>query len=601
MTGFFFMKNILRFAKEKQRHMSKSTVIVVSSALATVVLIITIVSVAAYYFVDFRTGIRLATAGYAAGLAGNTDLAIENLNQALRHTLTKYQRSFVFLNRGAANNAKWRFDEAIRDQSEALRLNPTLTDAHIGRGFAYQRKGEREKAVIDFSEAIRLDPNSAAAYYNRGTVLLQNSEPERALPDFEEAVRCNPQSVEPLVMRGLCYLAQNNLDRALANFDGAIATDSTNAMGYMERANLYFRKGEYEKGDRDREYARRLNPGIEQASNNFAVTLSQKLWATTASSFWKENAGKGYLAVFQEAKQAAEAGNVDRAIQLYNVVLVMDITSPQASLALMNRANLYHAKGEIERASLDYDQALRLDPNNAGAYVDRALILSEKGKHAAAMKDYEAAIEINPGQWEAYFNRAISFRQNGDVKQAIEDLTTVIRLNTNFANGYVNRANVYIQIREWSRALNDCDTAIRIDPNVAEAYFNRAKVYAHFGDRQKELHDLETATSLNPKKFKALLNDLAWQRATSPDKEIRNGPQAVAAATKACEMSDWKEWTYLDTLAAAHAEAGNFDQAIKYQKEGLLLAKAEPKLLAEARQRLSLYEQHKPYRENAKH
>jgi len=72
--------------------------IVVSSALATVVLIIAIVSVTAYYFADFRTGIRLATDGYAAGLAGNTDLAIENFNQALRHALTKYQRSFVFLN-----------------------------------------------------------------------------------------------------------------------------------------------------------------------------------------------------------------------------------------------------------------------------------------------------------------------------------------------------------------------------------------------------------------------------------------------------------------------------------------------------------------------
>src|SRR6202035_3713353 len=126
-----------------------------------------------YYWIDFQKGTRLANDGYLAGFGGDLEREVALSSKALRKKLTKYQRSIAYENRGAAFNLKWRFDQAVADFTEAIRLNPKLSEAYAGRGFAYLRKGEPQKAITDLTEAIRLDANSQDAYYNRGLVLLQ--------------------------------------------------------------------------------------------------------------------------------------------------------------------------------------------------------------------------------------------------------------------------------------------------------------------------------------------------------------------------------------------------------------------------------------------
>ncbi len=66
-------------------------------------------------------------------------------------------------------------------------------------------------------------------------------------------------------------------------------------------------------------------------------------------------------------------------------------------------------------------------------------------------------------------------------------------------------------------------------------------------------------------------------------------------ATRACELSEWKNAAYIDTLAAAHAEAGAFDQAVKFQRQVIQMAEGPNR--QGMQERLKLYQQHKPYRE----
>lgn len=93
---------------------------------------------------------------------------------------------------------------------------------------------------------------------------------------------------------------------------------------------------------------------------------------------------------------------------------------------------------------------------------------------------------------------------------------------------------------------------------------------------------------------------LAFFRAACPVAEFRDGAKAVELATKACELMDWKNAWFVNTLAAAYAEAGDFDFAVKWQKRAidLLPEDASPEVRADYESRLKLYESGKPYRES---
>jgi tetratricopeptide (TPR) repeat protein len=98
------------------------------------------------------------------------------------------------------------------------------------------------------------------------------------------------------------------------------------------------------------------------------------------------------------------------------------------------------------------------------------------------------------------------------------------------------------------------------------------------------------------------LNGLAWLLAACPEAKHRDGKRAVELATKACQLTGWKDVNCIDTLAVAYAETGDFDQAIKYEKQAIEgLTKDEDKKPGdEFRARLKLFEEKKPYHDQAK-
>jgi regulation of enolase protein 1 (concanavalin A-like superfamily) len=93
-----------------------------------------------------------------------------------------------------------------------------------------------------------------------------------------------------------------------------------------------------------------------------------------------------------------------------------------------------------------------------------------------------------------------------------------------------------------------------------------------------------------------LLNSRAWLLATLPDDGLVDRKQAVVDATKACELSQWREAQFIDTLAAAYAAVGDFAAAVKYQQQALTTLPLPKSMQAEVEARLALYRDHKPYR-----
>ena len=136
--------------------------------------------------------------------------------------------------------------------------------------------------------------------------------------------------------------------------------------------------------------------------------------------------------------------------------------------------------------------------------------------------------------------------------------------------------------------------AIRLNPKDAAAYLDRANAWCDQKEYDKALADYNEAIRLNSK-FGRAYWDLAWLLATCPDAKYRDGQKALANAEKAQGLLGVNEPGLLDTLAAASAEAGDFANAVKWQKQALQLI--DEKDRADYQSRLELYKAHKPYRE----
>jgi TPR repeat protein len=91
------------------------------------------------------------------------------------------------------------------------------------------------------------------------------------------------------------------------------------------------------------------------------------------------------------------------------------------------------------------------------------------------------------------------------------------------------------------------------------------------------------------------LKQAAWLQATSPNPSVRNGTNAVECAQKVVAAAKVKDAGILDTLAAAYAEAGQFEKAISTEKQAISLASREGEQ-REYETRLKLYQEKKPYR-----
>jgi tetratricopeptide (TPR) repeat protein len=183
------------------------------------------------------------------------------------------------------------------------------------------------------------------------------------------------------------------------------------------------------------------------------------------------------------------------------------------------------------------------------------------------------------------------WRREGDLDKAVADFTSAIELAPQTPVLYLERGLTLVAKKENERAMADCDQALRLDPKYQLAYVLRAQLWTEQRKYISVRNDLVTAWRLDNKNV-VVCGNLAWLLSTCPLDEIRNGRRAVELATFACEFGKFQNPAAIDTLAAAYAEVGDFDSAIKWEEKAIELGAGDQ----EFKDRLALYKQKKPYR-----
>src|SRR5216117_727816 len=150
---------------------------------------------------------------------------------------------FAFNNRGNAYAGKRDYDRAIRDYSEALRLNPKYAAAFRNRGRALVHKGDYDRAIADYNEAARIDPEDPHALIGRGIAYNAKHQYDLAIRDFDAALRVCPACPLAVLNRAAAYVAKGDDGRAIQEFDVALQQSPGDPNVYVGRAAVYEVRG----------------------------------------------------------------------------------------------------------------------------------------------------------------------------------------------------------------------------------------------------------------------------------------------------------------------------------------------------------------------
>ncbi len=178
------------------------------------------------------------------------------------------------------------------------------------------------------------------------------------------------------------------------------------------------------------------------------------------------------------------------------------------------------------------------------------------------MAHYQKALQVKPDYAAAHNNWGIALGKMGRFDDATASFQEAVRINPDYAEAHYNWGIALRKMGRFEEAIAHYQMALRIKPDFADAH-----------------------------------NNLAWLLATCPEVSIRDGQQALEHAQRVVELVGDNDASVLDSLAAAYAQLGDFQQAVLWQQKAVEMA--GKKIKDDLAARLELYKQGQPFREKS--
>jgi tetratricopeptide (TPR) repeat protein len=273
------------------------------------------------------------------------------------------------------------------------------------------KKKNFAKAYEDYEQQVKLSPKNAIAYSNRGSALFKNGKLDAAISDFDQSIKLDPSRTIPVDYRAAAYARLGKIDLAREDYRKVISMlkDSKDAASaHLELGRLSESENDLQNALREIEIAVELKPDF-------------------------------LFAIHDQLSILIRMSRFDDAIKVGNRLIEM---APNDAQAFSYRGAAWQGLNAFDRGLDDANQAVRLAvgvSREPGIWTNRANLLRETGEFAKSFADYETAISIDPQFAGAYNGRGLTWRATDDLERSVADFTKALQLDSKYADAYVNR------------------------------------------------------------------------------------------------------------------------------------------------------------------
>jgi Flp pilus assembly protein TadD len=207
---------------------------------------------------------------------------------------------------------------------------------------------------------------------------------------------------------------------------------------------------------------------------------------------------------------------------------------------------------------------------------------------------FSHALEVTNNNYLAHNCLGRELRKQDKLALAVEHFNKALQIKPNYANAMISLGCVSTDRGDFIQAIDYFQKALHLKPDSAEAHTNLGIALQKYGRFNDAIIHIRRSLQIEPDN-PVTINNLAWLFATCPDPNFRNPAQAISLAQQACRATAYVNPELLDTLAAAFASAGRFDEAVITAQKALNLANENNKQIFGAiKSHLDLYKASKP-------
>lgn len=535
---------------------------------------------------------------------------------------------------GMAYHSNYYYDQAMACYRLAIEYEASEWRWYYFAGLISEAVGDSRAAVNYLQKVVEINPQIAQAWLKLARQNFKLTNYETARQQYEKALTMPifyppgysahtlpnrgffPIDAYAALELGRIALTQKKMDKAVRILEELITQHPTFGPGYRLLGQLYYERGNREKGDffttRAGDFESYTPPAdpifdsLVLTSRDANFILKQTSLAMTNQNYeWAKILSNSLLELdldrpaalsnlvrialdtyafaevdpllerhyptvstdkdklLQMGTYLAQRDQNQNAARYLNRVLELDALSTEARLEL---ARLYIRTGQHETARKELMEILKIDSQHDEAFIEMGIIHFVNGETEKAATAFKQALAIDPGNEVALIWLGIMAEKTGRLPQALDYYSQAIATNPDNANAWLKRGIFLFDMKYWDDAWQNFHDALQHSPNNID-----------------------------------FLERFSWLLATCPDDTIRNGEQALNMAKRLSTMLKIRKEQNITggmALAAAYAEVGNFQNAREVTNRLIDYTKKiqTEEFLPQLEKMLATFRKNQPYR-----